>query len=644
MSSDDHKFPFLNKNSDSNEDDDSSSPKSPQNNESNDEDSKPLLPWQKKSFGKSRDTRNNDRDKKPRGDKGRGDDRSRDRRGSDDGDKRRPFGDREGSPERKSWGDKGRGDDRSRDSRGSDDGDKRRSFGDKEGSSERKPRGDKGRGDDRSRDSRGSDDGDKRRSFGDREGSSERKPWGDKGRGDDRSRDSRGSDDGDKRRSFGDREGSPERRPWGDKGRGDDRSRDSRGSDGGDKRRSFGDREGSPERKPWGDKGRGDDRSSNRRSTNNSGFTKPWTDRKDFEQSGFGTNDDMRRYDDRDNEIKPARIESTKTKIFDDFAQFYLGDKNEVVPPSKESKIAIEGNSLIDAQTTFTGQSSNDKDEETKGRKRIVKQSDREFGRRRDRPEKAEVSINYGEDANGEEVTGVMRLNKFIAKTGLCSRRKAADLVKDGEISVNGQIEIQPAYEVQDTDIIMYQGKKLEVQEELVYLLLNKPKGYITTMDDERDRKTVMDLVEDKVDVRIFPVGRLDRNTSGLLLFTNDGDLTKVLSHPSHKVQKFYHVVLDKPVSEEHLAEIRAGLILEDGKAEVDAIGYVDGKNKEEVGIEIHIGKNRIVRRLFEHFGYRVEKLDRTYYAGLTKKDLSRGWSRHLTHKEVIMLKHFTGK
>ena len=152
-----------------------------------------------------------------------------------------------------------------------------------------------------------------------------------------------------------------------------------------------------------------------------------------------------------------------------------------------------------------------------------------------------------------------------------------------------------------------------------------------------------MELIADKTDVRVYPVGRLDRNTSGLLLFTNDGDLAAKMSHPSFEVKKVYHVVLDKPVSDEHLDKIRQGLTLEDGIAEVDAVGHVDGKDKNEVGIEIHIGRNRIVRRIFEHLGYIVERLDRTYYGGLTKKDLPRGWSRELTNREVIMLKHFVG-
>ncbi len=235
-----------------------------------------------------------------------------------------------------------------------------------------------------------------------------------------------------------------------------------------------------------------------------------------------------------------------------------------------------------------------------------------------------------------------MRLNKYIAHSGICSRRKAAELVKSGQIKVNGQIEKNPAYEVADTDTIVYKGRKLKVEKKKVYILMNKPKNVLTTTSDEKARKTVMDILENKVSERIYPVGRLDRNTTGLLLMTNDGDLAKKLSHPSHGVKKRYHVVLDQVVSEEHLERIKKGLKLEDGVAVVDDVDWIIGSDHSEVGIEIHMGKNRIVRRIFESLGYEVLKLDRVYYGGLTKKDLPRGWFRPLTEKEIIMLKHFT--
>lgn len=235
-----------------------------------------------------------------------------------------------------------------------------------------------------------------------------------------------------------------------------------------------------------------------------------------------------------------------------------------------------------------------------------------------------------------------MRLNKYVAHCGICSRRQAAEHVKAGLVTVNGAVEPSPAYQVKEGDEIRFRGELIEPEVRKVYLLLNKPKGYLTTVSDDRGRKTVMDIVGNRVEERIFPVGRLDRDTTGLLLMTNDGDLAKRLSHPSHGVRKFYQVTLDKPVDKAHLEAIRKGLELEDGLAPVDGVDYVRGRPKNEVGIEIHIGRNRIVRRIFEHLGYEVKLLDRVYYAGLTKKDLSRGFCRHLTEKEIIMLKHFS--
>ena len=233
-----------------------------------------------------------------------------------------------------------------------------------------------------------------------------------------------------------------------------------------------------------------------------------------------------------------------------------------------------------------------------------------------------------------------LRLNKYIAHSGVCSRRKAAELVKEGKILVNGERILNPSYMVQDEDQVEYLGKILSVEQRKVYLLMNKPKNVVTTVSDEKGRRTVIDLLRGKIPERIYPIGRLDMNTTGLILLTNDGDLAKKLSHPSHEVKKFYQVVLEKEVAEEDLAKILEGLELEDGKTDVDGVDYIKGK-RNEVGIELHTGKNRIIRRIFEHLNYEVIKLDRMYYAGLTKKDLPRGWFRHLTKQEVIMLKHF---
>ena len=231
-----------------------------------------------------------------------------------------------------------------------------------------------------------------------------------------------------------------------------------------------------------------------------------------------------------------------------------------------------------------------------------------------------------------------IRLNRYIANSGVCSRREADELIASGQISVNNKTVVEMGYKVMPGDVVRY-GKKILNPEKMVYVLLNKPKDYITTTEDPEERKTVMDLVKDACDERIYPVGRLDRNTTGLLLLTNDGELASKLSHPSNEIKKIYHVELDSPFQEVHFQEIMAGVDLEDGLIKPDDLGILtpDALN---VGIEIHSGRNRIVRRLFEHFGYQVVKLDRTVYAGLTKKDVPRGMWRYLTEKELIRLKY----
>ena len=234
------------------------------------------------------------------------------------------------------------------------------------------------------------------------------------------------------------------------------------------------------------------------------------------------------------------------------------------------------------------------------------------------------------------------RLNKYVAHCGVASRRKASALIQAGEIAVNGQVVRSPGHRLDpDQDVVTYKGAVLTPEEKKVYLLLNKPRDVITTSSDERGRRTVLDLIKN-VDLRIYPVGRLDRDTTGLLLLTNDGDLAKKLSHPRYRVRKIYHVLLDKAVTKKDLQAIASGLELEDGQAIVDKVSHVRSAARNEVGIEIHMGKNRIVRRIFEHLGYQVVRLDRVYYAGLTKKDLPRGRYRNLTEREVIMLKHFS--
>jgi 23S rRNA pseudouridine2605 synthase len=236
---------------------------------------------------------------------------------------------------------------------------------------------------------------------------------------------------------------------------------------------------------------------------------------------------------------------------------------------------------------------------------------------------------------------GAMRLNKYIAHAGICSRREADELIAAGSVKVNGKVVTEMGYQVMPGDEVQYGGEKLR-SERLRYFLLNKPKGFITTTDDPQERRTVMMLMDGCCAERIYPVGRLDRATTGLLLFTNDGELAKKLTHPSTQVYKIYQVELNKPVTKEDMKKLLDGIELEDGPMHVDDIQYAAvGKtiDKRIVGVELHSGRNRIVRRLFEAIGYEVHKLDRTTFAGLTKKDLPRGRWRELTEKEVGFLK-----
>lgn len=240
-----------------------------------------------------------------------------------------------------------------------------------------------------------------------------------------------------------------------------------------------------------------------------------------------------------------------------------------------------------------------------------------------------------------EGVTEEVRLNKYISNAGICSRRKADEYIKEGLVKVNNEIVYEMGHKVKPGDVVHFRDK-IVVSESKFYVLLNKPKDFITTTSDEKGRRTVLDLIKNAAPgVRMYPVGRLDRNTTGLLLLTNDGELAQKLSHPSSNVIKVYQAELDKPITATDLDKIREGITLEDGIALVDEVDITfPPVDHRFVGIAIHIGKNRIVRRIFEHLGYDVKRLDRVSYAGLTKKDLPRGHWRHLTEKEVIFLKH----
>jgi 23S rRNA pseudouridine2605 synthase len=234
--------------------------------------------------------------------------------------------------------------------------------------------------------------------------------------------------------------------------------------------------------------------------------------------------------------------------------------------------------------------------------------------------------------------TDEMRLNRYIANAGVCSRREADTFIAAGMVTINGKPVTVLGTKVKPGDQVHFDGRLLN-PEKKVYLLLNKPKNYVTTTDDPHADKIVMELVKNACPERIYPVGRLDRNTTGVLLFTNDGDLSKRLTHPSHNMKKIYQASLDRPAEKAHLDEIANGIELEDGLISADDISYINNEAKTEVGIEIHSGKNRIVRRIFEHFDYRVKKLDRVYFAGLTKKNLPRGKWRFLSENEVHFLK-----
>lgn len=285
---------------------------------------------------------------------------------------------------------------------------------------------------------------------------------------------------------------------------------------------------------------------------------------------------------------------------------------------------------------------SREKDTSIKGKERFEKKDgeksfrgyekkykDRKFYKK-DFSKKKETKPTFAEQ-------GLTRLNKYIANAGICSRREADDLIASGCVTVNGKTITELGYKVKEGDVVNYSGASIKAEKH-IYLLLNKPKDYITTADDDRGRRTVMELLEGACKERIYPVGRLDRNTTGLLLFTNDGELTKKLTHPKHNVQKLYHVELDKNLKQTDLLKIREGLELEDGFIKPDEVSYA-GETKREVGIQIHSGANRIVRRIFEKLEYEVVKLDRVMFAGLTKKNLPKGRWRFLTDQEVSFLK-----
>lgn len=284
-----------------------------------------------------------------------------------------------------------------------------------------------------------------------------------------------------------------------------------------------------------------------------------------------------------------------------------------------------------------SGKSFDARDKYEKGDLKFPKKPYNKFDKDEDKA-KSFVQRRRLEKLSKSDNKETIRLNKYIANSGICSRREADDLIIQGLVEVNGKVVTEMGYQVQKTDRVVFDGQGI-TPEKPVYVLLNKPKGYISTTKDEKARKTVMELVANASPYRVFPVGRLDRSTTGVILLTNDGHLTKKLTHPSFNMKKIYHVTLDRKLDRADLNTILEGIRLEEGVAEVDSISYIDGKPKNEVGIEIHIGWNRVVRRIFQKLGYEVEALDRVMFAGLTKKNIKRGHWRILTELEVNNLK-----
>lgn len=429
----------------------------------------------------------------------------------------------------------------------------------------------------------------------------ERKPY----QGGDRKPFNRDNREGGERRSFGDRKPvDGERKPY----QGGERKPFNRDNREGGERRSFGDRkpfEG--ERKPY----QGGERKPFGRTENPT--RTPYKGDNRWDRNATPKVEGSEESTTPRDENPTARIErryEERTERSADRPERPEGDRN----PRYSDRETFKSRSRFDAGPAYEPQYKLDRYKERA-------------------PSKIQKKIAQTERRSDE-----IRLNRYIANAGICSRRDADKLIEAGEIKVNNKVITEMGYQVKPTDIVKYGNRKLN-REKPVYLLLNKPKDFLTTTDDPNDRKTVMELVKNATESRIYPVGRLDRNTTGLLLLTNDGELADKLTHPSNEIEKIYQAELDKPLTDEDFEKIKEGLTLEDGEIKVDDLAKVtpDGY---VIGVKIHSGKNRIVRRIFEHLGYEVTKLDRTTFSGLTKKDLPRGSWRFLTERELVKLKY----
>lgn len=392
-------------------------------------------------------------------------------------------------------------------------------------------------------------------------------------------------------------------------------------------------------------------------------------EKKEFKKSGFSKDKDYPKSDRYDKQEKPSyrkspdqsrepRIKSDDRESKSVFVERGKEKKPSSYRDSKEDrsqtrdsredrKPPVKENKEGEFKSVYRGRGKDEKPiyemvpkselpKETPYKKKFKKP----FSTQTPQEERPQYNFDKLEKNHGKkEVSDVFRLNKYISNSGICSRREADQLILKGEITVNGEVITELGHKVLKTDKVIYKGKLIN-PEKPVYILMNKPKDFITTTDDPMERKTVMHLLENACKERVFPVGRLDRNTTGLLLFTNDGDLAAKLSHPSNNIKKIYQVTLDKSITVNHEKEISEGLTLEDGPVKVDDI-QVLSKDRTILGLEIHVGKNRIVRRIFAHLDYEVVGLDRVMYAGLDKKDLPRGKFRFLSEKEVVQLKYF---
>ena len=315
--------------------------------------------------------------------------------------------------------------------------------------------------------------------------------------------------------------------------------------------------------------------------------------------------------------------------------------KKEAIRQEKRKWKAERSKKYEEQKTEYVARTKKDDDRNQKTESKNLKSGSSETLNLKFKPKnKISVTGNKKPETGSFTSPDEMPLNKFIAHAGICSRREAADLVKNGKIKVNEDVVYEPGFKVSSNDKITFNNKLLHTQNNLVYILLNKPKDYITTAKDEHGRKTVFELINTASEERVYPVGRLDRNTTGVLLLTNDGELTQKLTHPSFQVKKIYEVKLDKALHKKDMDAIVNGITLDDGFIAADTVGYPDMKDKSLIGIEIHSGRNRIVRRMFEHLGYDVKGLDRVLFANLTKKNVERGKWRFLNEREIRLLKY----